>query len=118
MGSLGGRKTPKTPTSGRGLPRPRRPKGRPYGTISKGFLALVATRTGLLRRGPQCLARTTPIGSPNKCIAPCCVSVEKPKARFFAPLRCAQNDSMADECTDVLLSAPVTVPLSAHPLFC
>ena len=32
---------------------------------------------------------------PAENISPCCWSAEKSRARFFAPLRCAQNDSMA-----------------------
>ena len=31
----------------------------------------------------------------GRSISPCLLSAEKSRARFFAPLRCAQNDSMA-----------------------
>ena len=41
----------------------------------------------------------------GRSISPCCLSAEKSRARFFAPLRCAQNDSTADESTDVTLSS-------------
>ena len=32
----------------------------------------------------------------------CCLSAEKCRARFFTPLRCAQNDSMAEELSGSL----------------
>ena len=48
----------------------------------------------------------------GRSISPCFFSAQKPRARFFAPLRCAQNDSMADECADVRLSSTIE-PLTA-----
>jgi hypothetical protein len=41
------------------------------------------------------LRRISPDGHPNPKprLAPGCLSAEKSRARFFAPLRCAQNDS-------------------------
>ena len=42
--------------------------------------------------------------------SPRCFSAGKSRARFFAPLRCAQNDSMADECMDVTLTS-ATLPV-------
>jgi len=38
--------------------------------------------------------------------------MEKSRARLFAPLRCAQDDSREEECTDVTLSG-ATDPLKA-----
>jgi len=63
------------------------------------------------------LRRISPDGHPNPKprLAPGCLSAEKSRARFFAPLRCAQNDSMGDECTDFTLSG-ATDPLKATNL--
>jgi hypothetical protein len=52
---------------------------------------------------------------PHGAIPPCCFSAEKSRARFFAPLRCAQNDSLADGCTNVSLRA-ATRPSNAKDL--
>jgi len=46
----------------------------------------------------------------GRSMSPCCLSAEKSRARFCAPLRCAQNDSMADECMDVTLTS-ATLPV-------
>ena len=43
----------------------------------------------------------------NRASRPASLSAEKSRARFFAPLRCAQNDSMASECADVTLSSAI-----------
>ena len=80
---------------------------------------VLPTRVGMVCRGESCIR---PLGS-ESCIrrgdgpppaflpcgpatagSPCCWSAEKSRARFLAPLRCARNDSLADECIDVTLS--------------
>jgi hypothetical protein len=55
------------------------------------------------------------IPSCGRSISPCCFSADKSRARFFAPLRCAQNDSMAGEYTDARLSSAIEPRAGADP---
>jgi len=75
----------------------------------------VESKGARLRRSRERPLTVTLIPPCGRSISPCCWSAEKSRARFFAPLRCAQNDSMADECTDVTLSS-ATDPSKAKDL--
>ena len=50
---------------------------------------------GVAAKGRAVQRRGDRAGLGRRSISPCCWSAEKSRARFFAPLRCAQNDSTA-----------------------
>jgi hypothetical protein len=75
----------------------------------------VESKAPTLRRSRERLLTVMLIPPCGRSIPPCCFSAEKSRARFFAPLRCAQNDSMAGECSMAACPGLLWVPTGKTP---